>query len=49
MIVETIAVGTPQEVSWNGKLVRTSIFKRSVDGSVRVGKLNIGARARQLR
>lgn len=40
-IVVSVNVGLPQDVSWQGKIVRTAIWKRPVDGRVRVGRLNI--------
>lgn len=41
MFIETIAVGTPQEIIHNRKPVATSIFKRPVTGPVWVAELNI--------
>jgi MOSC domain-containing protein YiiM len=38
-------VGRPHEVVWRGKIVRTSIFKEPVAGSVRVGKQNLAGDA----
>ena len=37
----SINVGLPREVEWRGKIVRTSIFKASVSGRVRVTRLNV--------
>jgi MOSC domain-containing protein YiiM len=37
----SVNVGLPREVEWNGKIVRTSIFKTPVTGQVRVAKLNV--------
>ena len=37
----SINVGRPREVLWNGKQVRTSIYKAPVEGRVRVAKLNL--------
>jgi MOSC domain-containing protein YiiM len=37
----SINVGLPREIQWQGKLVRTSIFKSPVLGQVRVSKLNL--------
>jgi MOSC domain-containing protein YiiM len=37
----SINVGRPREVEWHGKVVRTSIFKEPVAGSVQVGRLNL--------
>jgi MOSC domain-containing protein YiiM len=37
----SVNVGLPREVEWNGKMVRTSIFKEPVAGRVRVSRLNI--------
>lgn len=37
----SIAVGTPTEVSWDGEIVLTSIFKTPVTGRVWVGTINI--------
>ena len=37
----SVNVGLPREVEWNGRTVRTSIFKAPVPGQVHVGKLNL--------
>ena len=37
----SISVGLPREVEWRGKVVRTSIFKATASGRVRVGSLNL--------
>lgn len=37
----SVNVGLPREVEWNGRTVRTSIFKAPVPGPVHVGKLNL--------
>jgi len=37
----SVNVGLPREIEWNGKLVRTSIFKAPVPGRVRVTQLNL--------
>ena len=37
----SINVGLPREIPWQGKVVRTSIFKSPVSGNVRVSKLNL--------
>jgi MOSC domain-containing protein YiiM len=37
----SVNVGRPREIEWNGKIVRTSIFKAPVTGRVRVAKLNV--------
>ena len=37
----SINVGLPREVEWQGKTIRTSIFKAPVAGRVRVGQLNL--------
>ena len=37
----SVNVGLPREVEWNGKIIRTSIFKEPVSGRVRVAKLNL--------
>jgi MOSC domain-containing protein YiiM len=37
----SVNVGLPREIEWNGKIVRTSIFKAPVTGRVRVSKLNV--------
>jgi len=37
----SVNVGLPREVEWNGKIIRTSIFKAPVSGRVRVAKLNL--------
>ena len=41
MRLEHIFVGKPVEAEFNGKTIKTSIFKHDVQGSVRVGKTNI--------
>ena len=37
----SVNVGSPRELEWRGKLVRTSIFKSPVTGRVRVTRLNL--------
>src|SRR5262245_32380179 len=37
----SVNVGLPREVEWNGRIIRTSIFKAPVSGRVRVTKLNV--------
>src|SRR5665213_1847602 len=39
--VVSINVGLPREVEWQGKTVRTAIWKRPVEGRVMVRRLNI--------
>lgn len=41
MKVVSLNVGKPQEVAWQGRLVRTSIFKKTVEGKRKVSFLNI--------
>ena len=41
MHVVSVNVGGPREIEWRGKIVRTSIWKTPVDGSVRVATLNL--------
>jgi MOSC domain-containing protein YiiM len=41
MKVIAVSVGLPREVVWQGRTVRTSIFKAPVDGPVRVDRLNL--------
>jgi len=41
MKVLSVNVGRPREVDWNGKMVRTSIFKSPVQGGVIARKLNL--------
>ena len=41
MKLQSVNVGLPREVDWQGKSVRTSIWKDSVEGPVRVGRLNL--------
>ncbi len=41
MNIVSINVGTPREVMWRGKEVRTSIFKVPVAGRVKIARLNI--------
>ena len=37
----SVNVGLPREIEWNGKIVRTSIFKEPVIGPVHVTRLNV--------
>jgi MOSC domain-containing protein YiiM len=37
----SVNVGLPREIEWKGKMVRTSIFKASVQGRVRVAQPNL--------
>lgn len=37
----SVNVGLPREVDWQGRRVRTGIWKEPVSGPVRVGKLNL--------
>jgi len=37
----SVNVGLPREIEWNGRIVRTSIFKGPVAGRVRVARLNV--------
>ena len=37
----SVNVGLPREVKWDGRIVRTSIFKAPVSGRVRVRNLNL--------
>jgi MOSC domain-containing protein YiiM len=37
----SVNVGRPRQVEWNGRMIRTSIFKAPVLGQVRVRKLNL--------
>ena len=37
----SVNVGLPREIEWNGRMIRTSIFKAPVAGRVRVTKLNL--------
>ena len=37
----SVNVGLPREVEWNGRTVRTSIFKAPVSGRVQLRKLNL--------
>jgi MOSC domain-containing protein YiiM len=41
MKLVSVSVGRPREVEWDGKTIRTSIFKAPVAGRVRVRRLNI--------
>ena len=41
MIVRQICVGTPRDIEFDGKLVRTSIFKSPVNGRVAIRRQNI--------
>jgi MOSC domain-containing protein YiiM len=40
-VVESVNVGTPREVSWRGRMVRTAIWKAPVAGRVRVRGVNV--------
>ena len=37
----SVNVGLPRELAWNGKIIRTPIFKEPVTGRVRVARLNV--------
>ena len=37
----SVNVGLPRAIEWNGKIVRTSIFKEAVAGPVHVARLNV--------
>jgi len=37
----SVNVGLPREIEWNGRVVRTSIFKEPVTGRIRVTRLNV--------
>jgi len=37
----SVNTGLPRDMTWNGKAVRTSVWKASVDGRRMVRKLNI--------
>jgi MOSC domain-containing protein YiiM len=37
----SVNVGLPREIEWNGRIIRTSIFKAPIPGRVRVNKLNL--------
>jgi MOSC domain-containing protein YiiM len=41
MKIETVSVGRPRPVGWNGKEIRTSIFKSAVAGPVHVRRHNL--------
>ena len=41
MKLVSVSVGLPLEVEWNGKIIRTSIWKTPVEGRVRVNALNV--------
>lgn len=41
MKIVSVNVGMPREVVWKGMTVQTAIFKKPVDGSVRISKLNL--------
>jgi MOSC domain-containing protein YiiM len=40
-VVESVNVGTPREISWRGRTVRTAIWKAPVAGRVRVRGTNV--------
>ena len=37
----SVNVGLPREIAWEGKTVRTAVWKDAVRGGRKVGKLNI--------
>jgi MOSC domain-containing protein YiiM len=37
----SVNVGLPREIEWNGRVIRTSIFKTPVEDRVRIRKLNL--------
>lgn len=37
----SLNAGLPRDVTWNGRIVRTAVWKRPVEGRRMVGKLNI--------
>ena len=37
----SVNVGLPRSVNWQGKVVRTSIWKEPVDGRIRISRLNL--------
>ena len=41
MQLVSVNVGLPREVAWHGRVVRTSIWKDSVEGLVHVSSLNL--------
>ena len=41
MQVVSVNVGLPREVTWHGRVVRTSIWKDPVEGPVHVSSLNL--------
>ena len=41
MKLVSVNVGLPREVEWNGKIIRTSIWKTPVECRVRVNALNV--------
>lgn len=41
MKVLSVNVGHPRDIEWNGRVVRTAIFKTSVSGRVHVAQLNL--------
>src|SRR5262249_29175908 len=43
--VVSVNVGLPQDVEWQGKTVRTAIWKRPVTGRVLAGRLNLAGDA----
>ena len=40
-VVVSVNVGLPRDVEWNGKTVRTGIWKRPVEGRVFAGRINL--------
>lgn len=41
MRLVSVNVGGPREIEWQGEIVRTSIWKHTVDGPVRVRRMNL--------
>ena len=37
----SINVGLPRDVAWNGRIVRTGVWKSPVAGACRVGRLQL--------
>jgi len=45
----SVNVGLPRDATWNGKTVRTAIWKSPVDGLQMVRKLNLAGEERRQR
>ena len=40
-VIVSVNVGLPQDVAWQGRTVRTSVWKQPVTGRIFAGRLNL--------